>query len=1085
MTLGEFEAYVEEVRAQNSIVDVVGDDAKLHGDGAHRLKCLSPFRKERTASFFVYSDQDSFYDFGAHIGGDAFSYCQERDNCNFREAVDTLAKRAGLKTWDERKNGEALNPEHEAEIAATLERRWVEDLQTEAATYYHRCLPPKIRAFVRDHYGFTDETIDIERIGWADGSLFTYLHEDQGVKVDKILKTGMFIRTDAGRIFELHEDRITFPYLRRGKAPYLISRRLDEWTPDTDFQKAKYKKTLVHSERHSYVSTTVRNDVFSGEDSVRRPVKYCIITEGKTDRISATQAGWASISPVTTQFRDRDHEKLIKLTANVDVVVMVNDEEKGKLNPRTRKIHRPGLDGALKTAAALFKAGRDVRIVRLPRPDGVDKVDVNSFLRDHGEDAFRKLVETAKSYPQYLIEQVPENVDAAEINIHLCPIYELIASCKGAARDAYVNAIAERLRITKKTIREEIADFLKNGSGSSTPSQTSSTEPTTPPPASSGSSNRSGDVFIGVMKGGVYESPDRYYMTKKKTKEDEDDKYERISNFVLRPTKEILVAKNDDLICCDVTMVDGREFLDQILPFNALDGTREFIRCLHRISKRLAWAGGDPNVAGIIDTFREKKNLPAYRGVPAFGYVETREGPRYVLPDSVLGKDGPIQDSKLIYAPVTRPPLADRLDFVGAELPEAGVADLATHVLPRLFELNEPDFILPILGWFYASTFAPAIRRLRGHFSLLWIWGTQGSSKSTTIRDIFWRLHGVRGEPSSCSDTPFAMIVNMSASTSVPGVMDEYTSRIGGRVHERLVELLKKNYSGADEGRGRPDLKVNVYSPLSPLCIIGEQMPSRASLRERSVCASPRKNSLSLERRRIFNELTALRLTHLAGAWVRFALSINVDDAWATAEAGVKSMVDISRISPRICDSLTIVVFGNQMFDAWAKSMGVDIQARPQVRDHIKRILAAITESEDGSGVVKDAFDRFLEAVSVYAHRGLLEDGREFAMVDEQLCLHVPTLYEIYLQERRKAGLPDETNGKAALMRCVQEKQADPEGYVVSAKKRVMMPRSGRRVTTVVIEPAKIPEHIDYVEFYTDNRGWGGVRRDAYTDKPN
>ncbi len=350
MSLDDFKSYVESVRSANTIVSVVGADAELVPTG-RVLLCSSPLRRDRTPSFAVYDDDDRWYDFGTSEGGDVFKYIMMRDSCDFRAAVDTLAARAGLEAWGSQGEGDA----HSREIlAGLLERRWVAELINEACDYYHRTLPDRVREIIRKQWGFSDEHIDKFKIGWSNGALFPFMHNDLGIKTDRLIKTGLFVRTKEGLI-DFFERRIVFPYFEHGLARYMIARRVEGHTSDSEYERGKYKKQLRHNKRHEYVSKHVRHILF-GMDSLRGRRDVLVITEGITDAMSAIASGFACVSPVTIAFRDADIERIVEASTGFRRVVIFNDlEEKSGA----------GTKGALKTAAALFKAGVDVRIVDL------------------------------------------------------------------------------------------------------------------------------------------------------------------------------------------------------------------------------------------------------------------------------------------------------------------------------------------------------------------------------------------------------------------------------------------------------------------------------------------------------------------------------------------------------------------------------------------------------------------------------------------------------------------------------------------------------------------------------------------------
>jgi hypothetical protein len=1071
-SLEKFQNYVDEIRSASPIEEVarryVGDTMQQRGD---RLVCCSPFRDEKEPSLFLFPSQGTWWDFGSQEGSDCFDLVQKCENVSFKESVAILARVAGLDPWSERSNG-ASAKETDSELEDICERRWVGSVQNQAALYYHSRLTPKAREFLKENYGFTDDTISLESIGWCDGTFVEHLAG--AIPPERLLATGMFRPSRTGdRLFEVHEGRLTFPYHQKGIAAYMISRRVPNLTPDTEWQKQKYKKSLVHSERNPYVSKFVCNDIFNGEDSLSRgPKKVCIVTEGTTDRITATQCGYAAISPGTTSIKTSDVARARVLLSKFQHPVIINDEEEPKVNNATGESQRPGFDGALKTAKALFFAGlTNIRVGRLPRNDGAAKIDIASFVQEMGAPALKKVVKGAKTYPRVLLDEIPEDTDPAELDIHLFPIYEALALLPARARDGYVTMICKRLGITKKVVRDDIAGFLKESS--ETPGS-SSGPPSVPPPAAAGSPPSS-TGGIPKIRGHIFESPDGYYFTYSK-----DGIIERISNFVVTPTRSVSLD-GEDRLGVNIRMVDGRSFNNKLLPTTAFHSERELVRAVQTVSKRLAWSGTNANVHGLVEHLRGHE-VPEFTGVPSLGYVETADGPRWVLSDAVFSADGLDPDTKLTYAPPTVPPLSCRLDYATAEFDPSLASPLAANVLPRLFELNRPEVIIPLLGWFYASSIAPAIRRIAGYFPVMFVWGTQGSSKTSTSRDIFWRLLGVKGEPFSCSDTPFAMLINAAASSSIPVVMDEFKSDLPKNTYERVCRLARKAYGGEDESRGRADLKINVYKNSSPLCIVGEQMPTQPALRERMLVASPLKPSLTRERRRVFSEVTRSDLTSLAGPWLRFVLSVDVEAAWADAQAVIRSMLNVGRIAPRIRDNLTVMVLGNALFDSWARSLGVDLPCRPLVRDHIQAILTSITES-DGSGLVKTAADSFLESISTYARLGKLEEGREYALVNGELCLHLRSCYEVYLQERKRSGQGDDTNGYAALRRAFSEGR-EPGGYVTHLDKRVTMPRSGSFIRALTIDMSLLPPELDVHFQGSVQRQWGGERsfHDAETN---
>ncbi|MGQ0506800.1 MAG: CHC2 zinc finger domain-containing protein [Myxococcaceae bacterium] len=435
---GGFREFVEEVRRRNDIVQVVGAEVDLRQNGTG-LKGLSPFNPETNPSFVVWPESQRWRDYskGGGRGGDVFDYVMDRKACTFKEALDELAGRVGVK----RPNQD--DAEYARELALITERVEIERLFTRAAAYYHRVLPSKIREeLYHQHYGFKDETIDTLQLGWADGHLYDYLHDRFGVRRTEALKTGLFTRTPRGNVQDFFQNRLVFPYWRGGRVVYFIARST-QYTADKPWEQGKYKKALTHSEKHSYVSASVRNDFFYNEDA-SHGAKELLVTEGVTDCISAIQMGIPCISPVTTRFRDRDVPKLLALTRTSERIIVCNDAEASGA----------GEAGALNTAVALHADNRDVRIAMLPRPDGVAKVDVNEFLKEHSAEEFRSVLAQATPYVQFLIDRIPTDAPERELKVKIEQVLAVVVVSHPLERDRYLAEISRRFDVKLPTLKE-------------------------------------------------------------------------------------------------------------------------------------------------------------------------------------------------------------------------------------------------------------------------------------------------------------------------------------------------------------------------------------------------------------------------------------------------------------------------------------------------------------------------------------------------------------------------------------------------------------------------------------------------------
>jgi len=1034
-----FKAFIEEVRAASDIVEVIGSDTALKRTG-RTLTGRSPFNADEHPSFTVYPDSQSFYDFsgGGGIGGDVFTYVEKRDGVGFKEAVYTLAERAGIKRPDQ--NDESFR----RELALLVERRDVEALLTQAAAYCHRILPSRIREeHYRNHYGFTDATIDALQLGWANGTLWLHFVDELKVPRDLALKTGLFVVTAGGKVEDFFCDRLVFPYWKQGRVVYFIARRT-EYTGDEEWERSKYKKLLTHSDRHAYVSPTVRNEHFYNEDAVRG-AEVILVTEGVTDCISALQAGMPTISPVTTRFRKEDAPKLLALTKHAKRVVICNDAEE----------NQSGAKGALETAALLFAERRDVRIADLPRPEGAAKIDVNEYIKDHSPDEFRAVLDRGDRYLERLIKQVPADGDKLDLAARLRSILETVAQSPSIEQEAWLDLIAKRFSLTRKTLAVTLKE-IRSGFGSKTDALTEK-------------------ASADVVKGEIFEERDHYYVR------GGEGLTLVISSFHIEPTLRV-ETEDGEMIVGDVTTTKGSVVKEAHFPKTAFSTKQSLIRALP--NSDMTWTGSDDNAQGLLRLL-SNRDVPRKRGTSVMGWLETPEGPRFVLPDAVLATGGRIEEGGILYLP-NGSTFPERIHLPRSDNGDG--VETARRILPELLRLNEPRVVLPVLGWFFASPLKPLLMRLLRHFPILMVWGTAGSGKTTLVKEVFWPLFGIdpaRNEPFSVTETEFTLIKLFSSTNAVPVFLDEY--RPSDMPFQRLNTLhryLRRLYGGEVEERGRKDLTVQAYRLSAPVCMAGEARPDDAALADRMVAVCPNRNTLTEqpECALAFQRLKRIRLGLFAEPYLRFCLARDVEADLARARTVAESVLgnipEKDDASLRCRDNLLAVTLGLLLFEEFAQSLGVRDLPDLDIEAAFSGVVGDLMDGDRGA---KNPLDHFIEGCSVMAYNGQLLENRHYAYVEGKLCLHLQSCWPLYLEHKKKTGQAVEANGLRALKRLVKENH-QRGGYVVEIDKRVHLNDSFPRTLALDLEQAKT--RLDIEDFPMNaNRTWGGFKRTERYDE--
>jgi DNA primase catalytic core len=429
-----FDQLVADVKARTDLVAVVRRHVELRESGNHYVG-RSLKNPDTTPSLVVWPDSQKWRDYsgGGSGGGDVLAFVQYARDVPFMLALRELATDAGI----------AVPDTSNADLERLHERRRLEELLTAAVGFYHRHLDAERRSAIKEERGYTDATIDRVQLGFGAPGLWEHLGE-LGATEEERLSTGLFVQFRSGARADFFANRLIFPYWRGGRVVYLIGRRT-EASSDAEWDRPKYKKLPVRSEKHPYISPLITNDFFFGEDDANTD-GVLLITEGIADAIAAQQAGFKCLSPVTTTFRAQDHEKLVRLTAKGKRVVVVNDSEDSGAGER----------GARETAKVLHAAGRDVRIATIPRPDGVAKVDVNDVVRAHGAEGLRAVVDAARSLPMFLVERIPEGIDRRELVDALRPVVEAMRQQSPIEQSELKAVIGARFSLAKRELNQQL-----------------------------------------------------------------------------------------------------------------------------------------------------------------------------------------------------------------------------------------------------------------------------------------------------------------------------------------------------------------------------------------------------------------------------------------------------------------------------------------------------------------------------------------------------------------------------------------------------------------------------------------------------
>jgi DNA primase len=425
--MAEAGSFAERVKQQADIVRVVGEYVRLKKSGQN-FTGLCPFHSEKTPSFAVHPVKQIYHCFGCGVGGDVFSFVMEMEKCPFPEAVRVVAEKCGIPIPRPRER----SPEERRE---NQQRTALVEMHREAAAFFAKQLEGTMegkaaRAYLEDR-GLDAEAIARFGLGFApSGGEILVRHLKQKYP-DKLIETsGLVSRDPSGRLFDRFRRRIMFPIANEsGKIIAFGGRALGDDMP----------KYLNSPETPVYSKSNVLYHLDRAKEGMRRQ-DSAILVEGYMDTIGVARAG---ISNVVASCGTSLAESQVKLLARFTRRIIVNYDPDAA-----------GQAAAERSIGLLLEQGFDVRVLALP-----GKADPDKFIREQGAEAYRKLVESAPEYVDYLIGRARQmDLSTGEGKLRavnfLMPYVQRIPN--RLLRSEWATRIAQQLRVEEPVLRESL-----------------------------------------------------------------------------------------------------------------------------------------------------------------------------------------------------------------------------------------------------------------------------------------------------------------------------------------------------------------------------------------------------------------------------------------------------------------------------------------------------------------------------------------------------------------------------------------------------------------------------------------------------
>ena len=371
----------EKIRDANDIVDVINSYVTLKRAGANFMaRC--PFHNEKTPSFNVNPSKQIFHCFGCHKGGDVFTFVQEFEHLSFPEAAKRLAERANIPLeWDQNprdqqhgKTKDQLYKVHE-ELTERWHRLLLDDAKGEAG-----------REYIKQR-GIGADAIEMFRIGFAPDAWADTLNwaKGKGYEIPLLSEAGLVTSKEGSdHYYDRFRKRLMFPINDiHGRVIAFSGRVIDDAEKGGKYVNSP--ETLIFK----------KGKVLFGMDKARRVAsekKVMIVCEGQLDTIACHVSGIKNVVAPQGTALTADHARVLK--RHVSEVILCFDSDGAGQNAIQRSF-----DDLLATGSA-------VRVAQIPSPH-----DPDSFIKEHGADAFSELTSASPGYFDYLLNFLCEEND--------------------------------------------------------------------------------------------------------------------------------------------------------------------------------------------------------------------------------------------------------------------------------------------------------------------------------------------------------------------------------------------------------------------------------------------------------------------------------------------------------------------------------------------------------------------------------------------------------------------------------------------------------------------------------------------------
>ena len=403
--------FLDDLKARCDAVSVIGSRVQLERSG-NNFKGRCPFHNEKTPSFYVYQDTGTYHCFGCNAHGTVIDFVMETENRQFRDAVESLAQRAGVplpKTSPQNERRARARQSREEKLIGTLQK---------TQNYYVKSLARNKRAqeYLRNR-GLNNEILKRYGIGYAPSSGLSEALPDADQKL--LIEAGVLAEGQGDTVYQRFRDRIMFPIRDvRGRTLGFGGRVLD---PAREPKYINSPQTpIFHKRRTLYGLHEARQ---------QQRLERIVLVEGYMDVVALSQFGiYYAAASLGTSVTPEHFDLLFRNTP--EVVCCFDGDDAGR-----RAAWR-----ALDVALGSMREGRRTRFLFLEEGE-----DPDSIVRAEGPEKFQERLVSAMPTSDYFISELVRGKDMNSVEAPTEVVEEARPIMRNVSYDVHKRVLVQKL----------------------------------------------------------------------------------------------------------------------------------------------------------------------------------------------------------------------------------------------------------------------------------------------------------------------------------------------------------------------------------------------------------------------------------------------------------------------------------------------------------------------------------------------------------------------------------------------------------------------------------------------------------------